>query len=68
MDFRFFAKVDITTGMWWWKKTVTRDIARQYTGYWFFSDTGETAPMFTIENFERAANAQMDQPLDSWKP
>lgn len=46
-----FAEIDITTGMWWWKRTMTVMIEKP-TYYklwpdadrWYFSDSGEWCP------------------------
>lgn len=56
---RYHAKVDVTTGMMFWKRTIEREIARPYGGYWFFVADGEFTPGAQVENLERAANAQL---------
>lgn len=37
----FRAEVDVTTGFWWWKKTVTRSLWRRTGDGYRFADTGE---------------------------
>ena len=42
-DYQCFAEIDVTTGFWWWKKTVTRPITIPFheQRYWYFMDDGE---------------------------
>lgn len=58
LDWRFRAKVDVTTGMLWWKKTETKEIMQQYASFWYFVDTGEWTPDRQAEHLSRAYEAQ----------
>jgi hypothetical protein len=58
----YFAEVDVTTGMLWWKKTVRRQIHRKFADFWHFVDNGEFTPGFEAEKMERAAKAQGKMP------
>jgi len=42
-----FAEIDITTGMWWWKRTRTRVIQKEKRpfGQWFYMDTKNICPI-----------------------
>ena len=53
----FFASVNVTTGMLFWKKTLRRRIRREYAGFWHFIDTGEFLPL-QAETLARAYTAQ----------
>lgn len=52
-NWKLTAKVDVTTGSLWWKKTVSRGIARSYAGHWFFLDDGSFTPGYQAENLSR---------------
>ncbi len=43
-----FAEIDITTGMWWWKRTMTVMIERFRHGFyqpqWLYRDGGQWCP------------------------
>lgn len=53
LDVVFHASVDVTVGFWFWKKTMTRRIARQYANlHWNFMDTGDITPDYFVENME----------------
>ena len=54
LNWKFTAQVDVTTGMLWWKKTQTRFIAKDYAGFWFFTDTGAFCPGVQAERLFRA--------------
>ena len=43
-----YAYVDVTTGFWRWKKTITRTVYREYT-YWRFVHTGRFTPGDKVE-------------------
>ena len=62
LDFEFFAEVDVSTtsGILWWKKTVTRrrEIRREYAGSWHFTEDGTFTPGFEAERLERAWEAK----------
>lgn len=63
LDYRFHAKVDVTDGVLWWKRTIEQEVQRPLGGYWFFVADGELCPGLIVETMERAANAKMDKPL-----
>lgn len=68
LDWRFHAKVDVTTRRWFRDVTVTRPVHRKYGGSWFFADTGEFCPGFEVENMERAMDAQRSMAgMPCWK-
>lgn len=48
-----FAEVDVTTGWLFWKKTVTRPIAKA-AYIWRFEDDGKFCPKPQIDNLEAA--------------
>lgn len=54
------ADVDVTTGMLWWKKTVTRRIGREPAQYYVFLDDGTRAPEITL-GLEQAYRIATDQ-------
>ena len=56
IDWKFTATVDVTTGFLWWKKTVTRDVARKFAGFWFFMDNGEHTPGFQMDKLVKPIN------------
>ena len=56
-DREYFAEVDVTTGKWWWKKTVRREIRRKSIGYWHFTDNGEFTPGSQAEALARSWEA-----------
>ncbi len=58
LDWFTRAEVDVTTGKLWWKKTVTRVIAKKYASSWYFADNGEFTPGQQAEALTRAWNAQ----------
>jgi len=43
-----FAEIDITTGMWWWKRTIRKSIV-QIDGSWFFQDDRQWRPLAVSE-------------------
>lgn len=49
-----YAMVKVTTGMWFWKKTVTRQICCKVHRYWFFTDNGQSVPDSQIQALVRA--------------
>ena len=59
-DKTFYGKLDATTGVLFWKKTITRKVARQLGSNWFFSDTGKWCPSYEVEALERAFRANND--------
>lgn len=62
LDLQYSATVDVTTGFFFWKKTQTRTIRREYCGYWHFADTGKYTPGSQAEELARAWTAQTGQP------
>ena len=47
------ATVEVTTGFWKWKQTVTRPIVRiGYTSIWAFEDTGEFVPQREMDKLQ----------------
>jgi hypothetical protein len=50
----YTAKIDVTTGFLWWKRTTTREIQRKLATFWFFIETGEYVPGNKIDALERA--------------
>jgi hypothetical protein len=58
VDLEFFAEVDVTTGAFWWKKTVRKEIRREYTGYWHFVESGEFTPRGQAEALARSWKAK----------
>jgi hypothetical protein len=53
-----FAEVDVTTGVWRWKKTRRVVIFRNGAGFWKFMDTGEFTPGFQVETLQEMTKAQ----------
>lgn len=58
LDLEYFADVTVTTGRWWWKKSIRKTIHREYAQLWHFVDTGEFTPGNQAETLERAYNAK----------
>jgi hypothetical protein len=63
LDWRFHAKVDVTEGALWWKRTSEREVQRTFAGDWFFFADGEPCPGLAVYYMERAANAKLAKPL-----
>ena len=61
LDWEFFAEVDVTTGVLWWKETKRREIRREYVGSWHFTDTGEFVPGYQANALARAWKSQTGQ-------
>lgn len=59
------ATVDVTTGVLWWEKTETKDVARRVGGGWYFADTGRVAPKYLVEGLENAYLAEVE--LVEWR-
>lgn len=55
---KYFATVDCQSGLLFWKKTMRRNICREYAGFWHFADTGKFTPGFQVEALARAWTAQ----------
>lgn len=56
-----YAKVDLTKGFLWWKKTKTVDICKDaYTVFWFFVETGLFTPSIEVEELERSYLAKQN--------
>ena len=53
-----YADVDVTTGTWFWKKTVTRQICCINGMYWFFVDNGELTPDRDAEQLAKSYKAR----------
>lgn len=51
---RYKAKVDITTGILWWKKTESREIFRDLSDFWRFAESGQYVPGLRTEALEAA--------------
>lgn len=60
-DLEFFAVVDVTTGVLWWKKITRKEIWREYGGFWHFVETGEFTPGLQVEELARAWKAKTGQ-------
>lgn len=43
------ADVDVTSGHWFWRKTVTRQVYVRPCAAWRFSDTGALTPGIAVE-------------------
>lgn len=58
---RFYtARVDVETGLLWWKKKREATIRREYIGYWHFVDSGQFTPGRVVEALERSYKAERD--------
>lgn len=55
---KYRASIDVTTGTLFWKKTVRRQITRDFAACWHFNDTGEYTPGLEVETLARAWKAQ----------
>jgi hypothetical protein len=53
LDWVYFGEVDVTTGL-VFKKTVRRQVFREFANLWCFSDTGAPTPNWYLESMERA--------------
>ena len=52
---KVFATVDVTVGMWWWKRTTQREVCKErHSTFWFFTDAGKFTPDWVIETLARA--------------
>lgn len=57
----FKATVEVETGILFWKKRKTKEIHREYVGFWFFVDTGKQTPGFVVERLARSWKAKTGQ-------
>lgn len=62
IDWKYFASVDVETGILFWKKKERKLICRQYGGFYFFVDTGKYTPNRDAEELARAFTATTGQP------
>jgi len=56
-----YADVDVTTGWFFWKKTATRSVFKDWV-HWRFMDTGKPTPSFSVEQLEHAERASRNKP------
>lgn len=68
LSWKFYATVDVETGILFFKKKVTREIAKTYTSYWSFTDTGEYTPDSQAESLCRAYESQHRKQLQEIVP
>ena len=61
VDIEYFAEVDVTTGVLFWKKTKRREIRREYMQPWHFTDDGEFTPGYQAEALARVWKAKTGQ-------
>lgn len=54
---KYRASIDVTTGYLFWKRTVRREITREFAEHWFFCDTGEFTPGWEVEALARSWKA-----------
>ena len=53
-DKRIIASIDVTTGIWKWRKTKTRIIVKDWmSSFWMFADTGRHTPSFVVERLAK---------------
>lgn len=52
-DWKFKATVDVTTGF-IFKKTLRREISKDYGSNWYFIDNGKFCPGFEVDELARA--------------
>jgi len=60
-DWVYIANVDMEEGVLWWKTKKTREIRREFAGFWYFSDTGAFTPVFQVEKLARLWTAKTGQ-------
>ena len=65
-NYKFRATIDIVTGI-FRKKTVTREIYKNYAGAWFFLDTGEYTPTMDVYKLEQSYEAKQRKELHQCK-
>ena len=63
LNWRFKATVDVTTGIWFKKKTEKKEIFKTYISSWWFSDSGKFLPMDEMSEFERSFMAKEGKEL-----
>lgn len=61
LNLEYFAEVDVTTGVMFWKNTKRREIRREFAGHWHFTDNGEFTPGFSADALARAWKAATGQ-------
>lgn len=61
LNLEYFAEVDVTTGVMFWKNTKRREIRREFGGDWHFTDNGEFTPGFSAEALARSWKATTGQ-------
>ena len=57
LDWVATGEVLVTTGMWWWKKTVKRMVRNEYGSSWHFVDNGEWTEGRQVEALVRSWEA-----------
>lgn len=62
LDWRFKATIDTVTGF-FRKHSSTREIQKEYGGFWYFADTGEFVPGSMVEALVRSYEAKQDKEL-----
>ena len=62
LTWKYFATVDVETGILFWKKTERKMICREFGGCYFFVDSGKYVPGFIAEELARAYTANTKQP------
>lgn len=60
-NWKYYATVDVTTGILWWKKTKNCKIFREYGGFWHFVETGKFTPGTAVDALSRAWQAKTGQ-------
>lgn len=49
-----FATVEVESGIFFWKKTIRKEICKINGGYWFFVESGKFTPDRDAETLEKA--------------
>jgi hypothetical protein len=63
-DYVTICEVDVTTGIFKWKKTVRRRVCKKkYDVSWYYEDTGETTEGFHVERLAKVYTAKNGKEL-----
>jgi hypothetical protein len=55
---KYRASIDVTAGHLFWKRTVRREITRDFAACWHFNDTGEFTPGWEVKTLARGWKAR----------
>ncbi|MCJ8293757.1 MAG: hypothetical protein MJK15_05055 [Colwellia sp.] len=63
LTWKFKALVEVETGM-FFKKKEDKTIYKEYTGHWFFTDTGKYTPEYDVEGLQRKFESEQMKSIE----